>query len=235
MFGPELTSAAFQYQQSYEAVTKSEEMAAVYTQGRELRDTLVRLLENKIEIEDYEQLPDLFWLEEAMPGFVTALVAEGTLYYLFYDYRQLLAKAAKTSGAQDDEFIEFCTQVHEMDSVEHFFPAWFMQTWDYGGHSLLGRGIHLDLLKEMDRQVANKSTFASEINLIKERILADITEHYISYWETKAMIVAELAAILEADFSILDKADRVALQTRLKMFERAKANGIKINQKSGVE
>ncbi|MEM9821333.1 MAG: SH3 domain-containing protein [Bacteroidota bacterium] len=233
MFGRQLALAIFQYQEAYANAKNSTTMAKVYTQGRELRDTLVRLLENKILIDDYEQLPDLFWLEEAMPGYVTALVAEGTQYYLFHDYGQMLEKVKATEGGQDDEFAQFCVQVHPMDSIEHFFPAWFMQTWDYGGHSLLGRGIHLDLLKKIEIQLTGNSPFAAELESIKERLLADIIEEYVSYWETQDQITTELTAIVKAELTILDQAQRVALQTRLKMFAQAKANGIKVNQKSG--
>lgn len=228
-----LTPEILAYQRAYAQAKNSETFTQVFRQGSELRDTLVTMLEDKIRISDYKQLPDLFWLEQAMPGYVSQLVAEGTLYYLFQDYQKLGKKAQQTQGLDDDNFFDLCTMVHAFDSVEHFFPAWFLQTWDYGGNSLLGQGVHLRILQKMETLHANGNDFDQEIAAIKEDWLYDITWNENAYWEPLDNIKKELDEILAEEWSILDAADRTALETRRKMFDDIKGNKIQVNLKNG--
>ncbi|MEM8909684.1 MAG: SH3 domain-containing protein [Bacteroidota bacterium] len=235
MFGQELSQRVLQYRNAYQDTKNDREMAQVYLEGSALRDTLVDLLEKHIAIDDYNQLPDLFWLEEALPGLVTALVAEGTIYYLFFDYKQLLAKVQTTEGAADDAFVELCLQTYDLDSIEHFFPSWLMQTWDYGGHSLLGKGIHTQILKTMDNLIKAKNPFEVEILNLKEQLIADIVHKGVSYWEPQAAIVQELTALLKSNWTILSPQEQKALQERLKQFENPEAHAIQVNLRSGIE
>ncbi len=228
-----LAPAILQYQREYSQVKDSKKFAAVYRKGVKLRDTLVTILEQKIPVGDYKQLPDLFWLKEAIPGYIPQLAAEGTLYYLFQDYNKMDLQAKKTNGLDDDNYLDLCLMVHAYDSVEHFFPAWFLQTWDYGGNSLLGQGIHLRILKKMESLVNAGNAFEPEILDLKNNLLNDITWQENAYWEPLDNIKKELKDILAADLSILSKEDIIALETRQKMFDDIKGNKIAVNQKNG--
>ena len=228
-----LASEVLQYRQDFGSAQTSDEYAEIYRRGEKLRDTLVHLLSTRVIVGDYNNLPDLFWLEEAMPGYVPQLVAEGTEYYLFQDYKKLYPQARKTRGTADNDYITLCTHVHAMDSVEHFFPAWFLQTWDYGGSSLLGQGVHLQLLREMDRVIEKSKLFEREILGIKNDLVRDVTWTENTYWEPIEAIQKELDEILASDLSILSPDDLTELQARRKMFADHRANGIGVNQKSG--
>lgn len=228
-----LTPEILAYQQQYAQANSSEAFTQAFRKGSRLRDTLVQLLEDKIRISDYKQLPDLFWLEQAMPGYVPQLVAEGTLYYLFQDYQKMEKKAQQTQGLDDDNFIDLCTMVHAFDSVEHFFPAWFLQTWDYGGNSLLGQGVHLRILQKMETLQANGNAFDQEVAAIKEDWLHDITWAENAFWEPVVNIKKELDDILTAEWTVLTPEDRTALETRRKMFDDIKGNKIEVNLKNG--
>ncbi len=229
-----LTPRIMSYRQQYHQVPTSTAFAANYREGNKLRDTLVSLIESKITVGDYKTLPDLFWLEEALPGYVAQLVAEGTLYYLFQDYGKLQDLAAQTKGREDDEYINLCMHVHSLDSVENFFPSWFLQTWDYGGSSLLGQGVHFRLLQEMGGISQNSKIFEPEILALKDKLVNDITWTENSYWEPMASIQKELDQILAASLPILNAEDVIALETRRKMFADPQANKIEVNQKSGL-
>ncbi len=233
IFGAPIAQQLANYQKAYREAMTSEAFALVYTQGRSLRDTLVQLLEQKIEVEDYDRLPDLFWLELAMPGFVTALVAEGTLYYLFIDFKKMQSKTKETSGLADDEFVELGFQTYGMDSIEYFFPAWFTQTWDYGGHSLLGEGNHFSILKTMSTLIEKGSPFRSEIDLLKAPMFNDMIGKEVSYWRSKDEIVKEMKQIIEGNLTVLTKEEILVLQSRLKQFKAPKANKIEVNLRSG--
>lgn len=233
LFGAQLASEIDSYRKHFQAIRSATDFANVYQEGTALRDTLVGLMGNKIVVNDPNELPDLFWLEQAMPGFVPQLVAEGTAYYLFWNYKGLIDKVKQTNESPDDDFINLAIAVFPEDSVEYFYPVWFLQTWDYGGNSLLGRGLHDQLLQKMDETLQKSDLFAAEIRRWKTLLVNDITETSVSYWEKQEKIIAELDTLLIRNYSILTDADKVALETRRKQFENPTENKIAVNQQAG--
>jgi hypothetical protein len=233
-FGKGLTLRLNRYKTNYDSLKTSNDFATNLKEGLELRDTLTTILENRINVGDnYNQMPDLFWIENAIPGYVTQLVAEGTIYYLFQDFRQLKQKSQITDGSEDDDFVDLNLLVFSADSVEHFFPAWFIQTWDYGGCSLLGKGEHFKILSKAN-EILNKSTlFKDEIIDIKNRLVDDITGKDVDYWEEQEKILVELDSIMASGFSVLTNEDMIALKTRRMQFEYPVENKIKVNVRSG--
>ena len=233
-FGGTLADQILKYQEAYQSARTSEEFALVYRRGEALRDSLVGILEQKIQVLDYEKLPDLYWIEESIPGYITQLVAEGTMYYLFMDYKQMYRKAARTEGKEDDDFLDICMQVHQQDSVEYFFPAWFLQTWDYGGSSELGKGVHNTLLGNISKALEKSPMFNRELQKLKEAMLTDIHNPDNTYWYPQEDILVELDQIIAADYPILTDADKRALALRRDAFADSAANGIKVNYRSGM-
>lgn len=233
LFGQALADSMAIYRQQFNAIQQAADFARVYRQGDALRDAVVRIMGDKIAVTDPYELPDLFWLEQAMPGFVSQLVAEGTAYYLFWDYKILLQKVNKTADKSDNDFVTLAIALFPEDSVEYFYPAWFIQTWDYGGSSLLGRGVHHRILEKMDETLQKSDLFAAEIRQWKTLLFNDITQADVNYWETQEKILAELDTILAKNYPILTNADKIALQTRRQQFENPAENNISVNQQSG--
>ncbi|MBK7338543.1 MAG: hypothetical protein IPJ00_21435 [Saprospirales bacterium] len=66
------------------------------------------------------------------------MVAEGTVYTLFADYGAWRRRAEETEGKEDDAFFDLCIRFFPEDSIAYFFPAYFIQTWDYGGTACWG-------------------------------------------------------------------------------------------------
>lgn len=234
LFGDELSARIRSYRQSFHAANSAETLAMAYREGTTLRDTLVRIMEEKIEVDHSAALPDLFWLEQAMPGFEAQLVAEGTAYYLFWNYKTVGEKAEATSGAEDDAFAALQLSLFPDDSIEYFYPAWFLQTWDYGGHSLLGRGVHFATLQKIDQLLEKSDLFAPEMTRLKTRLVNDMTEPHVTYWETKGKIQAELDTIIGSGFSILNDADETLLKNRRLLFENPDSSNIEVNHQSGI-
>lgn len=233
LFGPALADSIRAYRQAFHNIESATDLAAVYQQGNFLRDTMARLMQDRIEVQP--DLPDLFWLRQAMPGFMPQLVAEGTAYYLFWNYQTLHGIATRTPQPEDDDFVALQIELFPEDSIEYFFPVWFLQTWDYGGSSLLGRGHHLRILEKSDQLLAKSPLFATEIRRLKARIVNDISEPHVTYWETADKIVAELDAILQKDFKLLSAADKIALQTRREQFVEPIRHSITVNEQAGGE
>lgn len=233
LFGQEGADRMRAYRADFHSMTTAKEVLETYQTGRKIREEFVDQLEEKIDAYNTSVQPDLFWLEEALPGFVPQLVAEGTVYYLFEDYRQWIEKAKATQELVDDQFVEFKIQAFPMDSVEYFFSAWQIQTWDYGGSSLLGRGFHFALLQAANQLVEQKHPLQGEILEVKRSIVEDILQPANTFWESQEKVLIEVDNILQADLSILDKNDRIALQARREQFTDPKANEIKMNERSG--
>jgi len=233
LFGQNLADRMAVYRQDFQKAASAADLAKAYRSGTTLRDSLVRLLQDKITVTDPHELPDLFWLEQTMPGFVPQLVAEGTAYYLFWNYKNLLQKAQATAEAADDDFVHLALAIYAEDSVEYFFPTWMIQTSDYGGSSLLGRGIHYQILQQLAETLRKSDLFEPEIRHWKTLLINDITGSYVTYWEQATKITAELDTILVKNYPILTDADKVALQTRRKQFDDPAAHKISVNQQTG--
>jgi len=235
MFGADMEAAISDYRIDYQSMKSAEDFAQAYRRGIRLRDSIVTPLERSIEVGAFDELPDLFWLEQVMPGFQPTLVAEGTSYYLFADYRDWVEKATETSGEMDDAFIDLAIQFYQGDSVEYFYPAFFLQTWDYGGHSLLGRGIHLHLLNEMETfQQAYPGHFSAAIHSFLQQLVDDMTAAHVTYWEPAEAIVEELEQIAEKQWTMFTKEHNIAINTRLQQFRKPEKYNLQTNYKSGL-
>lgn len=234
VFSAPLADSIRSYREAYRMAADSRTFEQAYRFGLRLRDTLNHLLVNKIEIQDYERLPDLFWLREALPGFIPQLVAEGTAYQLFVNFKDMATRAGRTSGQEDDRFFKLCFTIFRQDSVEHYFPGWFIQTWDYGGHSELGKGIHYELFDQMNRLLAEIELFKPEIEAYKNDLLHDITNPENTYWYPQEAILEEMTRLEQAEFGLFDERDKAALEVRMEQFKNPEANQIQMNFRAGI-
>jgi len=234
-FGKGQATKIENYNKTLTQSSNSMEFAQAYENSVGLQETIAKELSDKIIFDDPQNLPAMDWLENSMKGFTTSLVAEGTTLYLFADYRQLSEMAKKTDGKEDDEFMQLQMSIFPIDSIEHFYPVWFLQTWDYGGHSLLGEGHHFKILEKVNTLLEKDSPFKKFLGEVKNQIIDDIvdTEKYVTYWYKKEKILSELNQIISANFVSLSQKDKIALTARKKMFEQPQKNAMKINQRSG--
>ena len=232
--GPAMQERLLAYQDAYLQIAHQTDFIRVFLEGQTLRDTLIPMLEEHTDKLGMEELPDLFWLEKAFPGFIMQVVAEGTAYYLFTDFNQWKEIAQKTAQNGDDQFTELCLFFFPEDGIEYFFPVWKIQTWDYGGHSLLGRGHHLKALEgiqTLSKIVPELSNYLHEWQL---DLLQDITEPTVTFWEPAEAVVAELKSILDAGITSLSQDDHIALETRLEQLQNGEKYGVEFNHKSGL-
>lgn len=234
-FGAEMAQAINKYKNQYQTADTDQKLLLAHIQGVALRDAMALELESKIAVNYETGLPDLFWLEQAFPGFQPALVAEGTIYYLFADYKKWLVQAKRTSGSKDDQFVQVAIQFFPEDSIEYFYPAYFIQTWDYGGHSLLGRGLHMSLLSALENQFeGGQGTIDPVLVDWKQGLVNDITRPEITYWESLGSMQQELADIVAKDWTILQPDDIITLQARLLQFKAPENHSISTNHGHGM-
>lgn len=235
LFGAVATRSMQAYMKSWEQVHNAQQLAHLYRHGHAFCDSLSLILESKVSVVNTAPSTDLFWLGQMTPGFIPQLVAEGTTYHLFADYRKFWQKAHTTSSKEDDAFLGLCVTLFPEDSIEYFFPSYFLQTTDYGGSSLLGRGIHRKVLTIADSLMIHAPLFKAELQTIKDNVIDDITNSSTTYWEQGDKILIELIEIVRLDLAILSKADKIALKTRIEQFKQPVQHGIKVNLQSGRE
>lgn len=233
MLGQPLVESINQHRRNWAAARSEADLARLLEQSTALRDTLNEVLERRIPPTSAEEMPDMFWLSELFTGFQPQLVAEGTAYFLFLDYRQWLALSKKTKGVQDDIFMDLQITAFPDDSIEYFFPAWQIQTWDYGGHCMLGSGVCKDLLSKINAQSGPDALFEQPLQTMKTRIVSDLTQAETSFWHTASEAGSELDAILNAKFKVLTQADAVALSTLRERLKDPVKYGITTGQRNG--
>lgn len=220
------------------AFAEADELMAVldvYKSGRVLRDKMVSSIEKKLFQRQEDELINLFWLKEEFPGFVPQLVAEGTSYYLFIDYNAFLSFSAVSEERIDDDYFAFAASIYPDDGVEYFYPIWTMQTWDYGGHSLLGRGIHFNVLGKISSLLAEDSPFQSELLEIKSKLFEDITGTEVTYWESKENIQKEVTQIIENFAAYFSETELSILKSRMDQFNEPEVYEIQMNLQAGLE
>ena len=119
------------------------------------------------------------------------------------------------------------------DSVEYFFPSWYLQTWDYGGFSLLGSGKHKAFLDKIAAALKKSNLFKKEIKAIKKELVRDITEGK-QYGYSQEKVIAELNQITTTDYSFLLQGDVIALKNRRNMFQKPDEFEIEFNMRDGM-
>lgn len=233
LFGPEGVSRLLNYEQQWETAQSAEAVAGVYEIGLDLRETMVPKLEQKSNQYHDQKLPDLFWIDQYLPGYRSQLIANNTVYYLFNDYSQWLKKANNTSGSVDDQFFKLMIKCYPQDSIEYFTPAWEVPGSSFGTHNLLGRGLVYSILADID-QLQNKTTlFSAPLLNIKDQILAGITASNPHYWEADSLVVREMDSIIHTNWSIFTASDRIALDARRMQLDSAAMHGIRFNARAG--
>lgn len=78
------------------------------------------------------------WIYNVLPGMFISYIAEGTVAQFFIGIDAFEQKAKLTKSGTDDDFVNTLKISYGNMFIDHR-PHWFKYTWDYGGHSLLGR------------------------------------------------------------------------------------------------
>jgi hypothetical protein len=234
-FGEALAQRVLGYRQTYLKARTSEELAEVYRSARFLRDTLMQVFDKRITIiQGPDQIPNLTWMEEALPGLVAQRVAEGTAFHLFLDYHQWLSKARQTKGPEDNQFVDACLTAYGLDSVEYILPDWTIAVSDEHVFSELGKGVHRAMFSKMTQAMASSRLFEPEYMAFKKQLMDDIMGLQLSYWNNQEAILQELDGILADNPGILTGVDKENIKKRREQFTQPEKNNIRLNHRSGL-
>ena len=222
----------FQAYQTYQDLKDSIQTTANWLTAFQALQGLQSSLQE--EVNQSTNVSSAFWIGELIPEIVVQQEENSSTFDFYIDYRYWYNKAQQTADSMDDAFVDLCIAAFPQDSIEYRFPAWFFQTSANGGHSLLGRGIHLEMFEKIENLFKIAPIFENELSILKNSLLDDIVLLNDTYWEEKGKASNEIQQILEGSFSILSETDRLALQNRLESFEKAEELGILFNFKSGI-
>lgn len=166
-----------------------------------------------------------------LPGVLPACVAECTYPALAIDLEFFAERAAKTPERRDDAFFELLenawgSPVPIADGRIATPATIFERTWDYGGHSRLGSGAHLDLLSAIDalRALPGNKALESEVTEVRETVFRDLLEVSNCAGLSARAVIGEIDQILER--IDLDEEERRALRVRRAAFADPTAHGI---------
>lgn len=167
-----------------------------------------------------------------LPGYLRE-VRDGQ--WLFWrDLREWHRIAGRTTDASDDSLAGLLIAAVGPDSIAFDYAAWEIAGRPGQVHSLLGRGIHLDLLRRADGLYRSDSLLRGDLRRLADQLLTDITHPDRSYWEGRSAVLSELDSILAADWQLLRRGDLIGLQVRRRQLSRADSLGIKLNVRSGI-
>lgn len=228
----ELGKPAFEiykaYQQSKDSISEATGFLSSFRALQQLQSTCQQ------NVNQAGQEESAFWLRNLIPELIIQRDQSGQSDEFYMDYRYWFSQAQQTADSTDDIFVDLYISMFPDDSIEYRFPVWFFQTSANDGHSLLGRGIHLEMFEKIE--ILNKLTpiYEQELMQIKNALVEDIIFLNTTYWEEKEKASAELRQILDRTFTFLTPADRSALEKRLQDFKKSEELGILFNFKSGI-
>ncbi len=209
------------YQKLFKNAKSDKDLKRIFDLTPGLSDSLEPVIQKKYDSADTDKcrgnvcLMRLSYLYYCTPGLYITVVAEGTIASLFVSPEDFRRRAALTKGNADDMFFELMENYY--GKSDRLWPAYTARTWDYGGDSLLGQGVHLRILEMTDRNLANSELFKQSILEYRKATIQDITD-YTAYYENRAVIIKELKEILKR--IKLNHDERVKIENRLQEFQK---------------
>jgi hypothetical protein len=202
-FPPEQVEAARGYSRLATASTsRAEGVLALYRRAVELSEELFAPIHAAHPERIWPRLEEFLDADLDLPGLSAGCVAECTEPALILDVGFFAEKAAATKDGADDAFFElveafYGAQVPAAGGRVAGWPAFVEQTWDYGGHSLLGSGVHLRLLELAEPLRRSSRPFAEAAEPMREAVMDDLLSSDCLGLPA-AEGVAEISRILEA-------------------------------------
>jgi hypothetical protein len=226
------TKALYEKIQDYKSRLKKvkslQDFATCWQLGDNIKKELEQVLNQKLSQagnqQEYE-LPDWFWVNGEIPGYVLQKTHRETQFGLLRDFKFWKEMAALSPETDDDKIVALYLQIYTLDGTESEFPDFLLLLKENTLASTLGKGQHLLLLKEAEILFKANSPFGQDLTAVKKLLLDDVLRSKF-YWESSANITEELEAILKANFSILDSTDKEALTLRIKDFKSGNSKAL---------
>jgi hypothetical protein len=225
------------YHVKFHGVATEQEFLVLLDSNYAIRYELMEKIRNskaykKISNANYEEavfgLMDEFKEWKELPGMSVSCVAECTESDIAIKADELLVQAKATSGEADNTYMQLFVDAYGWNGGA--FAAWFNQTWDYGGSSLLGSGIHLKFFKRIDEALTKSDLFAAKYKPMRRDLIDDIL-NWRTYMKTEPEINKELQQILD-EVQLSDE-EKEKIKARMEAFKALDANELHLDCENG--
>jgi hypothetical protein len=150
-----------------------------------------------------------------IPGVMSSCEAECTEPSFDRNMDTFAAVAAGTPSDLDDAFVQL---VSDFGGSFYGFGSYFMQTWDYGGYSEFGTGIHVSLLQQIVGLQARTDLFSEDLERARNTLFGDMAGYNICFGPSRAAVRSELLAVRGMDWVSEDEGN--AIDARLSLLDR---------------
>lgn len=191
LFGPAGAEAALDYDRAFRAVGSSEDLKAVYDQAFALSATLL----DPVFEDDAWNVDAFVETDLGLAGLLPSCAAECTAPVFELNLAQWAAAAQHAGDEGAVEFFDALAMVYDFPDREEYaedyegltnnpsvldgellgWPAYRTQTWDYGGYSNLGSGIHERLLTAF-ASMSLEGPFEDDLRSLREGVALDVIE-----------------------------------------------------------
>jgi len=198
IIGSEVFGELYSYRQSYLGVKTQSQWFNVLQMARKLSPKIsppLSQLHQSAWNNPRTKPLDFGWVEPMTPGLKSRLVAEGTELVMALHYPTFTKLAQQTPEKGDDQLMALLQKARGEYSTN--WPNWFAQTWDYGGCTHLGSGLHLQLWQELQRLQGQAPLFAPELTELRNDLLADILQ-VRSFCQPQSQVLKELSQFFRA-------------------------------------
>jgi hypothetical protein len=214
--GEDLMSRLIEYQVAFHSEAYKDDMLSLLEEARALQRLLNKILQqaDHLAISDQSDV-----LQSYLPALVLYKSPTPNRYSLFLDFKEWAVKAQQSHTSCDDQLIELYFKLYPIDSIEYFYPSWSLEVNAGQAYSLLGEGVHISILRELDELLDCHDVLQIEIDRIKEGILNDILQPNVLYWEEQQIALNELAEIVGVRPSCLQDSEYQYIVERLETLQ----------------
>jgi hypothetical protein len=217
-FEPVLLAKLDNYVAGYDALATAADFEKNYNEGMALFAELYEALTVpktgylKAKFEELGQEDENFYPVDLLSEYdglngmlgpvMISCAAECTDLDFLYDLEAMLEKAKATSGNADEDFMELVLYIENNTAGYAAYPGfkvWYVQTWDYGGYSMLGNGVFTDAVKRTMAFEKEHNLFAAQIAAIHGDFINSLTWD-TSFGLSKEDVLKEFDALMKTGF-----------------------------------
>lgn len=217
------------YRTKFESATTATEVQDLYTNGSGISmlvgPTLNEHFTRIVNVEG-DTTFSFQWLDTIVPG-MCFMEYDGPAVSLFPKFSAFVELASTTPETSDDAYFGLLANLYQGDCTD--LPSWFLKTWDYGGVSLLGSGIHYSLLLQIQEIISNEPEVAELVWGFHNMVISDINNAPAYQYDVKTIITEVEKIRNEIELSAEDKQQ---LQERIGLFKDP-AGVIQLNCQKG--